>query len=242
MLPALRRSQDTGLDYYLVLPEGGPHGSSASRVEGIVVEEFDLAGDFTTTALNGAGWTAADGEWWSSAAFGREMRRDPRLRSRVVAARRQEAEAAYRRLGGGDLPDETGLRARFRDPQPLPVAPPLRFGPADVPEGYHDRRVYRLLFAGEPDDGCPGRLRGLWGMTPPDDRADPGVAGRAGRRTARDAFTWDLRRIGPGVAWSLDLTACLGTSSDAALGPLLRELTTTMRHEGLIPVTVERFS
>jgi hypothetical protein len=38
------------------------------------------------------------------------------------------------------------------------------------------------------------------------------------------------------------VTVRLGGPSDAAVGPLLRELTAVMRAEGLIPVTIERFS
>jgi len=50
----------------------------------------------------------------------------------------------------------------------------------------------------------------------------------------------EVRRIGAGIAWCLDLTAFLRTG--AALGPLLRELTAIMRRHGMIPVTVERFA
>lgn len=68
------------------------------------------------------------------------------------------------------------------------------------------------------------------------------MIGTAHLAVADDLFTWDLRRIGPGVAWCLDLTAYLGGSSGEAIGPVLRELTTVMRQHGLIPMTIERFS
>ncbi|MEU6428266.1 hypothetical protein ABZ860_20425 [Microbispora sp. NPDC046973] len=224
------------LDYYLITPATGADGAPA---EAIVVEEFALTGDFRTVGLDTAGWTAADGVWWSSAAFGRAMREDPRLRARARAVSRPEAEAAYRDLGGGELPGETRLRAVFHDHRPLPDAPPLRLGPPRVADGFHDTRVYRVLFAGEPH---LSRLADV--VTLAGEAGDPQtrVIGTGELRTDRDVFTWEVRRIGPGVACCLDLTAQLGTASGRALGPLLRRLTTAMRHAGPVPVTVERFS
>ncbi|MFC5946231.1 hypothetical protein ACFPZ4_32830, partial [Micromonospora harpali] len=64
----------------------------------------------------------------------------------------------------------------------------------------------------------------------------------AGRRVGDDAFTWHLRRIGAGGPWCLDLTAELAGGRVDAVRPMLRELTTTLRMAGLLPVTVERFS
>lgn len=219
------------LDYYLIMP--------GTRPEGIVVEEFTLAGDFRTIGLNTAGWTAADGVWWSSAAFARAMREDPDLRARLRAVGRPEAEAVYRRLGGGELPGESGLRDRFHDYQPLPDSPPLRLGSPRIPDGFHDTRVYRVLFAGEPH--LP-RLATI--VTLAEQAGDPRtrIVGTGGLRTGSDAFTWEVRRIGPGAACCIDVTAHLGTASDHALGPLLRRLTTAMRHAGPLPVTIERFS
>ncbi|MEV0595786.1 hypothetical protein [Nonomuraea cavernae] len=272
MTTGIRRSEgptttDAGeprLDYYLILPEtavpsaptdgtmieaGAPSaptdgtvaeaGAPSEPAEGIVVEEFTLAGDHTAIGLDSAGWTATDG-WWSSAAFSRGMRTDTRLRARIVAARRDDAEAVYRRLGGGELPGETALRGRFHDHQPLGGSAPLRLGSAQVPDGFRDRRVYRVLFANDLREDGPPRLRSAWRMTLADPPAR--VAGTAHRRVAGDVFTWDLRRIGPGVAWCLDLTACLASASDDAVRPLLRELVTVLRHAGLIPVTIERFA
>ncbi|GAB3156057.1 hypothetical protein [Microbispora hainanensis] len=224
------------LDYYLIMPAADAGGAQA---EALVVEEFTLTDDFRTVGLDTAGWTAADGDWWSSAAFGRSMREDPGLRARTRAVSRREAEAAYRGLGGGELPGETRLRALFRDHQPLPDSPPLRLTPPRVPEGFHDTRVYRVLFAGEPRLSLLADVVTLAG-----EAGDPGtrIVGAGELRADPDVFTWEVRRIGPGVACCLDLTAHLGTASVQALGPLLRRLTTATRHAGPVPVTVERFS
>ncbi|MEV4294402.1 hypothetical protein [Microbispora rosea] len=224
------------LDYYLITQAAGAEGAPA---EGIVVEEFTLTDDFRTIGLDTAGWTAADGDWWSSAAFGRALREDPGLRARARAVSRPEAEAAYRGLGGGELPGEARLRALFHDHQPLPDSPPLRLTPPRVSDGFHDTRVYRVLFAGEPRLPLLADVVALTG-----EAGDPGtrIVGSGELRTDPDVFTWEVRRIGPGVACCLDLTAHLGTASSEALGPLLRQLTTAMRHAGAVPVTVERFS
>ncbi|MGI5156002.1 hypothetical protein [Microbispora sp. CA-102843] len=223
------------LDYYLIMSTG----TDGAPAEGVVVEEFALTGDFRTIGLDTAGWTAADGVWWSSAAFGRAMREDPDLRARARAVSRPEAEAAYRDLGGGELPGETRLRALFQDHQPLPDSPPLRLSPPRVPDGFHDTRVYRVLFAGEPH--LP-RLADVVTFAGETDDPRTRVIGTGDLRTDSDIFTWEVRRIGPGVACCLDLTAHLGTASGQSLGPLLRRLTTAMRHAGPVPVTVERFS
>ncbi|MFG1821162.1 hypothetical protein ACGFIJ_01625 [Microbispora bryophytorum] len=224
------------LDYYLITSAAGAAGA---HTEGVVVEEFALTGDFRTVGLDTAGWTAADGVWWSSAAFGRAMREDPGLRTRVLAVSRPEAEATYRDLRGGELPGETRLRALFHDHQPLPASPPLRLNPPRVPDGFHDTRVYRVLFAGEPH---LSRLADVVTLAVEAEDPQIRVVGTGELRTALDVFTWDVRRIGPGTACSVDLTAHLGTTSDEPLGPLLRRLTTVMRHAGAVPVTVERFS
>jgi hypothetical protein len=217
------------LDYYL-LPEAGE----------ILVEEFVLAGDGTATGLDSAGWSAAGGGWWSSAAHARALRTDAGPRGRVVAVLRGEAESAYRRLAGAELPDEATLRTFFHDRLPLAGSPPLVLTPPRPPDGFHEVRVYRVLFAGDLGRDSLPRLRKVWRMAP----ADPleRVVGTAGSRVADDSFTWEVRRIGPGTAWCLDVTARLGGRSDAAVRPLLRELTAVMRAEGLIPVTIERFS
>ncbi|MFI7523525.1 hypothetical protein [Micromonospora globbae] len=136
------------LDYYVVLDRRGGTGAA---VEAIVAEEFVRAGDGTTVGLRGAGWTPASGRWWNSAPYSRAMRTDPGLRARVVPVDRTEAEAVHRRLGGGPLPDEPVLRTRLAEVEVFPATAPLRLGPADAPEGCHERRVYRVLFAGT----CP---------------------------------------------------------------------------------------
>ena len=59
------------------------------------------------------------------------------------------------------------------------------------------------------------------------------------RTNRADVFTWDLRRIGPSVAWCLDVTVDLAGAGDDTIGPVLRELTSRMRRHGMVPVTVE---
>jgi hypothetical protein len=231
------------LDYYLVLPETAV-GEPSAQADGIVVEEFVLTDDYTAIGLNTAGWTAADGSWWSSAAFSRGMRIDPKLRTRIVAVGRRDVEIIYRRLGGGELPDETTLRTYFHDCESLTDSAPLLLSPPQVPHGFRDKRVYRILFANELGEDRLAYLQAVWQMALADDVTDPQarVIGTAHLRVANDIFTWDLRRIGPGVAWCLDVTAYLASRSGDAIGPLLRDLTTVMRHAGLIPVTIERFT
>ncbi|WP_203924176.1 hypothetical protein [Rugosimonospora africana] len=172
------------------------------------------------------------------------MRVDPALRARVVPVGRNDAEAAYRQLGGGDLPDETTLRTHFDGYEPLADSAPLHLGSGDVPDGFIDKRVYRILFAKELSAERLANLVTLWQLAPVDDLTDPRarVLGTASRHVSDDVFTWDLRRIGASVAWCVDLTAYLRDSSGSGIGPMLRELRTDMRRQGLIPVTVERFS
>jgi hypothetical protein len=181
---------------------------------GIVVEEFVLAGDGWTIPLRAAAWSAGTG-WSGRAELSRAMRVDAQLRAQVRPVERPEAEREYARLGGGELPDEVTLRRYLGDP--LPTAEPLRLGePAD------DRRQYRILFANDLDGAALARVRS----------AHPSLAG--GR------FTWELRRIGPGIAWGLDLTA--RSRADGEIARVLRVLLAAMRRQGLIPVTVERFA
>jgi len=182
------------LDYYLI-------GAST-----ILVEEFVLDSDHVAVAINGTQWT--DGQWLSSAVLSVHVRGDAHLRSRVVTVDRPQAQAAYRRLGGGDLPDEAT-----------------------------QRRVYRVLFAGDLDADGLAALRYRWRMPP---SGDPRVPGAARMSRAGDDFTWQLRRISSGVAWCVDLTACL-TGDAAGVRPVLLELTAAARGQGLIPVTIERF-
>lgn len=231
------------LDYYLIHPHR-PDGEHSTQAEGIVVEEFVLAEDCSAACLNSAGWTPRDRRWWSSSAVSRGIRVDANLRHRVVGISRHDVEMIYRQLGGGELPDEETLRSYFHDGEPLSTAAPLRLGPGQVAAGFQDTRVYRILFANELGKDELADLQATWRMTITGDFADPQarVIGTAHLRVRDDAFTWDLRRIGTGAAWCLDLTANLASSCADAIGPLLRELTTVMRKQGLIPVTIERFS
>jgi hypothetical protein len=216
------------MDYYLIGP-----------ADGIVVEEFVLADDHSAVGLNSTAWTPSDRRWWSSAAFSRAMRADPAVRARIVAADRAEVELAYRELGGGELPDEPILRGYFRDYEPLATSAPLRLGSGPVPDGYREKRIYRVLCAGELTPDRLADLRAVWQM---EITGSDRVAGTARLPVGDDLFSWELRQVGPGVAWSLDLTACLGSSVGNAIGPLLRQLTTILRHHGLIPVTIDRFA
>ncbi|WP_228986812.1 MULTISPECIES: hypothetical protein [unclassified Micromonospora] len=230
------------LDYYLVHP-GPAGGEPRGRPEGVVVEEFVFAADHSAVRLHSAAWTPQDGGWWSSADFSRTMRLDAALRSRVVAVPRRAAAATYRELGGGELPDEATLRGHFHDSTPLATAPlPLASGRSAA--GFAETRVYRVLFADALGPDGLAHLRATWRMTVTGDAADPGarVLGVARRRVGDDAFTWHLRRIGAGGPWCLDLTVDLAGGRDDTVRPMLRELTTTLRMRGLLPVTVERFS
>ncbi|GGO03664.1 hypothetical protein [Micromonospora parathelypteridis] len=225
------------LDYYLVLAPHGDHEPAADP-EGIVVEEFTHHHDHSTTGLDSAGWTPASG-WWSSASVSLSMRTDPDVLARVVPTRRREAESVYRALGGGHLPDETTLRTYFRDHQPIATAPPLRLGPAQPPAGFHERRVYRVLFAKDLLAEQVAGLRAAW-QTPKDGAGASVASGRLDRDG--DRFTWDLRRVGHTLAWCLDVTVLLRTAATGAVGPTLSDLTDVLREHGLIPVTTERFS
>ncbi|MET8365392.1 hypothetical protein ABZU53_17700 [Micromonospora sp. NPDC005194] len=147
------------LDYHLVRSAQGDH-----EVEGILVEEFTRHDDFTTTGLHSAGWTPSAG-WWSSASLSRGLRTDPAVLARVVPIAHADAVAAYRRLGGRHLPSEAVLRTYFRDHQAFATAPPLRLGPTQPPEGFHERRVYRVLFAKDLRADQVATLRTVWRTT-----------------------------------------------------------------------------
>ncbi|MEV6983564.1 hypothetical protein AB0M95_20235 [Sphaerisporangium sp. NPDC051017] len=226
------------LDYYLIAADDD--GGTARRPAGILVEEFVLADDHTATGLDNAGWTTADGGWWSSAALGREVRTNPDLRRRITPIDRHDAETVYRRLSGRPLPAEATLRTYFRDTAPLPHSPPLVFTPPEVPAGFHEERLYRVLFANDVDDAALSRLHTAWTASGDGSRAR--VSGASHLHVPPDSFSWRLHQIGPGIAWCLDVTALLGGRSADVLAALLRELTKMVRLEGLIPVTIERLS
>ncbi|WP_200207220.1 hypothetical protein [Micromonospora coerulea] len=229
------------LDYYLIL---SPADGRPSSPEGIVIEEFVRDRHCVTVGLHSAGWTPADGRWWSSASFSRGMRTDPELSGRVTPVGRGVAEAVFRQLGAGRLPPEAVLRTYFRDYEPFATAPPLRLGPADAPDGCHEKRVYRVLFARDLRADQLAELNAVWRTSAEGDVAHPAAQGMpAGRmRVGADLFAWNLRRIGRNLAWCLDLTASLATDADDAVRPVLHELTSVLRQQGLIPVTTERFA
>ncbi|GHJ16252.1 hypothetical protein [Micromonospora sp. AKA38] len=214
----------SAFDYYLLCPAGAPVAPL-----GLLVEEFVLADDLSATRLRTAGWTPADGGWWSSAAFARAVRADPAVRGRLRAVTRADAEEAYLRSGGGTLPDEDVLRGHFREDVPLATVAPLRLGGGPP--------VWRVLFAGDLDNG---RLAGLGAALRLSAGTGPGVAGTGRLRVDDTTFRWDLRRVGGGVAWCLDVTA--EPAHRDALRPLLRRLTDVVRRHGPVPATIECFA
>ncbi|MEH1101787.1 hypothetical protein [Micromonospora sp. CPCC 205561] len=220
------RSSTATLDYYLLHA-----GADDGRAAGLLVEEFVLDDDLCAVGLRSAGWTAAERDWWSSAAFARAVRTQPGLRARTTAVDRRAAEAAYRGLGGGTLPDEETLRGHFRDDAPLAPRAPLRLGAGPG--------VHRILFAGEPDDHRIARLSARLRLTgaPPPDAVPPGAVATGRLRVNDTELRWDLRRVG-GIAWCIDVTSA--PAGGDALRWLLRQLVGVARGHGLVPATVER--
>ncbi|MCG5434682.1 hypothetical protein [Micromonospora foliorum] len=225
------------LDYYLVLKRRGG-SASTETVDGIVVEEFARQQDFSARGLDSAGWTPG-ADWWSSASLSRGMRTNPELLVRVVPTTRAEAESVYHRLGGGRLPDEAVLRTYFLDHQPIAATPPLRLGPAQPPADFHERRVYRVLFARDLRAEQVANLQALW-RTPVDGTNAAAASGHLDKNG--DHITWDLRRVGGTLAWCLDVTVLMRTDCAEAVGSALSDLTAVLRQHGLIPVTTERFA
>jgi hypothetical protein len=190
-----------------------------------------LANDLVAVRLRSAGWTPADGGWWSSAAFAQALRTDPQRRARVTAIDRRAAEAAYRRLAGAALPNEDTLRGYFSDDTVLASGAPLRLGTgADV---------HRVLFAGAPHDDDMARPRAHLQLADVSDRARPGLVGTGRLRADDTNLRWDLRRVG-GAAWCIDITSD-PAGSDAARW-MLRGLTAVARRYGLIPAMIYRLA
>ncbi|MGC4789893.1 hypothetical protein ACLQ22_18915 [Micromonospora sp. DT178] len=231
-----------GLDYYLLLAPA--RGEQPAAPEGILVEEFVRDQEFVTVGLFAAAWRVEDPRWLSCASFSRVTRTDPVSLTRVVPSDRSGAEIAYRRLGGGRLPDEAALRSSFVDHETLATAPLLRLGPVDTPAGFAEKRTYRVLFAKDLRAEQVEALRDCWSPPPGgQDARGPVPELPAGhRRAGNDLFSWTLRRVGGGLAWGLDVTALLATDLDDTVGPVLDDLTETVRWHGLIPVVTERFS
>ncbi|WP_422738202.1 hypothetical protein ACN263_02440 [Micromonospora sp. WMMD729] len=221
------------LDYHLLLPDPGGQAEA-----GILVEEFTRQDDFCATGLHSTSWRP-DGGWWSSATLSRGLRTEPAVLARVVPTGRAEAADAYRRLGGGELPPEDVLRTYFRDHQPIAATAPLRLGPAQPPDGFFERRLYRLLFAKDLRAEQVAALRSRWRTT------GGGTSGSVadGRyESGGTRFIWDLRRVGRSLAWALDVTVLLGTDGVEEVPATLADLTNLLRQHGLVTVTTERFA
>jgi len=187
-------------------------------VGGVLAEEFVRGRDHTTVGLRSALWTR--GGWRSAASVSRSVRTDPAVLAAVTPTDRAGAEAALRELGGGPLPDEAALRDHFADYEAFAVVSPLLLGPAEPPDGFHEKRVYRVLFA---RDLRADRFEGH-------------------RQVGADRFAWTLRRVGNGIATALDVTVSLATGADHTVRPMLRELTSAVRKQGFVPVMTERFA
>jgi hypothetical protein len=233
---------EPALDYYLVR-SGRPDGGRDGPPEGIVVEEFVSGPDHSVLRVDSAAWTPGGPGWWTSPDLSRSIRRGSELRGRIVGVPRHEIAEVYRQLGGGTLPDEESLRGYLAEGVPRPTSAPLLLDLTGVTPGFHDTRVYRVLFAHDLGPEDLAHLSTVWRMTRPGDPTRAGgVLGTAHRRVGVDAFRWELRRIGTFGAYCLDLTVDLATGRDDAVRPVLRELTLVLRTRGLIPVTVERFA
>ena len=131
------------------------------------------------------------------------------------------------------------LRTHFLDHQPIATAPPLRLGPAQPPAGFHERRVYRVLFAKDLRAEQVASLRTAW-RTPADGTARPPRAVVSTAVATGSPGTCDGSATT--LAWCLDVTVLLSTDATEAVGPTLSDLTNVLREHGLIPVTTERFS
>lgn len=223
--------------HYYVIHDG------AGQPDGLLAEEFLLARDYSSAGLVSGYWSRLDGCWRAGAATSRRLRLDVALRARAAPVGRAAAASFYADLCGAGLPNEAALRAGFGDVPAQPPAPPLRLGEPEATLGYRETRVYRILFVNELTQDGLEALSGAWLMPVTGGLADPEVRvlGAVRRQVSGDAFRWDLRRVGTGAAWGLDVTCDLAGERDEAVGVLLGGLTAQMRQQGLIPVTVDRF-
>jgi hypothetical protein len=232
-----RRTADSSsaLHYYVVY-------DGAGLPEGLLAEEFLLSPDYSSVGLVSGGWSRSEGRWYDASATSRRLRVDAVLREQMTPADRTAAAALYRDLCDADLPDETALRACFGAPASQPPSP-LRLSGSEPRPGFRETRVYRILFAHELSPDGLTALSEAWQMPVTGDLADPEVRilGAVRRQVSGDAFRWDLRRVAAGAAWGLDVTCDLLGDRDEAVGVLLRGLTTQMRQQRMIPVTIDRF-
>ncbi|GGL20540.1 hypothetical protein [Mangrovihabitans endophyticus] len=223
------------LHYYVVYDDAGVP-------EGLLAEEFLLAADHSSAGLVSGGWSRSEGRWHDASATSRRLRLDAALRKRVTPVNRTTAATLYRDLCGADLPHEPALRAYFGAPAAQPASA-LPLTGCEPRPGFRETRVYRILFADELSPDGLAALSEAWQMPVTGDLADPEVRilGAVRRQVAGDTFRWDLRRVAAGAAWGLDVTCDLRGDRDEAVGVLLRGLTTQMRQQGMIPVTIDRF-
>jgi hypothetical protein len=223
------------LHYYVVY-------DGAGVPEGLLAEEFLLTADYSSAGLVSGGWSRSEARWCDASATSQRLRVEAALRKRMTPVDRTAAAALYGELCGTDLPDEATLRACFGAPRSKPPSPLRLSGPKPRP-GFRETRVYRILFAGELSPDGLAALSEAWQMPVTGDLADPDVRilGAVRPQVTRDAFRWDLRRVAAGTAWGLDVTCDLLGDRDEAVGVLLRGLTTQIRQQGMIPVTVDRF-
>jgi hypothetical protein len=216
------------MDYYLISAAAGDRTPA-----GILVEEFVLYEDYTAAGIDSVEWSPRTGGWSGSPGRSRALRSNPALRALATAVSRETAARELARLGGGALPEEFELHTMFEHRQALPTAGPLNLGTA------RSARRYRILFAGELGSEGLAKASTALRLEPTD---DPRVVGTAQASAGGHGFTWELRRIGAGIAWCVDVTVRLGTGPAIALGALLHHHRQAIREQGLIPVTIERFA
>ena len=151
------------MDYYLIFAAADDRDRGVPPL-GILVEEFVLCDDYTAAGIDSVEWSAATDAWRGSSAMSRAIRTDALLRSRVIAASRDDAGDVYKACGGGELPREAEIRTLFRERQPLPAAAPLDLGTTAS-------RRYRVLFAGELGGRGLANVRSALRLEPADDPA-----------------------------------------------------------------------